>query len=86
MTRCLAKTTSALPIALLPAQGMITPSRAKLAAPPGPDGPLQVQQTCAGDPTLPDRVAVPPPAICRPGSGPRRGQRQNRIAPREMSA
>lgn len=69
MTRFLAKATSALSITLLlvqpgqlAAQGMIAPSRAKLAAPPGLDGLLRVQQTCAGDPTLPDCIAVPPPA------------------------
>ncbi|MCA3458594.1 MAG: OmpA family protein [Rhodobacter sp.] len=69
MTRFLAKATSALSITLLlvqpgqlAAQGMIAPSRAKLAAPPGLDGLLRVQQTCAGDPTLPDCIAVPPSA------------------------
>lgn len=69
MTRFLAKATSALSITLLlvqpgqlAAQGMIAPSRAKLAAPPGLDGLLRVEQTCAGDPTLPDCIAVPPPA------------------------
>ena len=68
MTRCLAKATSALSIALLlaqpgplAAQGMIGPSRAQLAAAPGPDRLLRVQQTCAEDPTRPDCIAGPPP-------------------------
>ena len=67
MTRFLAKATSALSITLLlvqpgqlAAQGLLAPPRAKLSAPPGPDGLLQVQVTCAEDPTLPDCVVVPP--------------------------
>jgi outer membrane protein OmpA-like peptidoglycan-associated protein len=77
MTRFLAKATSALSITLLlvqpgqlAAQGMMAPSRAKLAAPPGPDGLLRVQQTCAGDPTLPDCIAGPPPAEVAPEAPP----------------
>jgi len=77
MTRFLAKATSALSITLLlvqpgqlAAQVLIAPSRAKLAAPPGPDGLLRVQQTCAEDPTLPDCIAVPPPTDAAPGTPP----------------
>ena len=73
MTRILAKATSALSISLLlvqpgqlAAQGMVAPSRAKLTAPPGPDGLLRVQQTCTEDPTLPDCIAVPPPVEAAP--------------------
>ena len=75
MTRFLAKATSALSISLLlvqpgqlAAQGMVAPSRAKLTAPPGPDGLLRVQQTCTEDPTLPDCIVVAPPAEAAPGT------------------
>jgi outer membrane protein OmpA-like peptidoglycan-associated protein len=77
MTRFLAKATSALSISLLlvqpgqlAAQVLIAPSRAKLAAPPVPDGLLRVQQTCAEDPTLPDCIAVPPQTDAAPATPP----------------